>query len=49
MSIQYAVVLRDKKVILAEYTEFSGNFRSVALELFPKLKASGKQTYENQE
>ena len=46
MSIQYVMVAKDKNVVLAEYTDFSGNFQQLARQLMPKLKPGAKQTFE---
>lgn len=46
MSIQYAMIAKDKSTVLAEYTEFSGNFQQLARQLMPKLKSGAKQTFE---
>lgn len=46
MSIQYSLIAKDKEVILAEYTEFSGNFQQLVRQLMPKLRSNAKQTFE---
>ena len=46
MSIQYSLVAKDKETVLAEYTEFSGNFQQLVRQLMIKLKPGSKQTFE---
>ena len=45
-SIVYGLVARDRNVILAEYTDFSGNFQQLVRQLLPKLQPDSKQSYE---
>lgn len=46
MSIQYALIAKNRDTILAEYTEFSGNFQQLVRQLMAKLKPGAKQTFE---
>lgn len=46
MSVQYALVAKDKETVLAEYTEYSGNFQLLVKQLMIKLKPGAKQTFE---
>ncbi len=46
MSIQYALVAKEKSQPLAEHTDFSGNFRQLVPQLMEKLKPGSKQTFE---
>ena len=46
MSIQYALVAKDRETVLAEHTEFSGNFQQLVRQLMLKLKPGAKQTFE---
>ena len=46
MSIQYSLIAKDRATMLAEYTEFSGNFQQLVRQLMPKLKSNTKQTFE---
>lgn len=38
MAIIYALIARSKKVILTEYTEYSGNFSQITLMILEKLE-----------
>ena len=44
MSIIYAMVGRNQKVVLSEYTEYKGKFPSIAREILAKLAPESKQT-----
>eukprot|EP00826_Nyctotherus_ovalis_P034159 TRINITY_DN2804_c0_g1_i6.p1 TRINITY_DN2804_c0_g1~~TRINITY_DN2804_c0_g1_i6.p1 ORF type:complete len:146 (+),score=4.44 TRINITY_DN2804_c0_g1_i6:77-514(+) len=46
MPIQYALIAKDKDTILAEYTDYSGNFQQLVRQLMAKLRPSAKQTFE---
>lgn len=38
MSIIYSLIARSNKIVLTDYTEFSGNFQQIALVVLAKLK-----------
>jgi hypothetical protein len=47
MSILYALVAKDRDIVLSEYTEFSGNFQQLIRQLMLKLRPNARQTFEN--
>ena len=46
MSIQYALVAKDRHIVLAEHTDYSGNFQQIVRQLMDKLTSDKKQTFE---
>lgn len=42
MSIIYSFVARSNKIILADYTEYSGNFQQISLIILGKVKKNKK-------
>ena len=45
--ILYALVGKDRDVVLAEFTDFSGNFQQLCRQLMLKLKPNARQTFEH--
>ena len=44
MSFIYALISRSKKIILSDYTEFTGNFPQISLTILSKAKSNIKCT-----
>ena len=44
MSIIYTLIIKDKNIIMAEYTEYNGNFEQVSRNLIGKVKKNHKAT-----
>ena len=42
MSLIYSVIARSKKIVLCEYTDFTGNFPQITISLLPKVKSNKK-------
>ena len=42
MEIIYTLISRSSKIILCDYTEYSGNFQQISLLLLPKVKKNTK-------
>jgi hypothetical protein len=42
MSFIYSIIARSKKIILTEYTEFTGNFPQISLTILNKAKSNKK-------
>ena len=42
MSFIYSIVARSKKIILTEYTEYTGNFPQISLLILNKIKSNKK-------
>ena len=42
MEIIYILIARSSKIVLCDYTDYSGNFQQIALLLLPKLKKNTK-------
>ena len=38
LSIVYAVIARSRKIILTDYTEYSGNFQQATLKILSKIQ-----------
>ena len=46
MPIYYALVAKQKDVVLCEYTDYSGNFQQLAMQLFSRIQPETKKTFE---
>ena len=48
MSLQiiYSVVARNRKIILTDYTEYSGNFQQATLKILSKVEKNTKREIE---
>jgi hypothetical protein len=42
MSLIYTLIARGSKIILTDYTEFSGNFQQISLVILNKIKKDKK-------
>ena len=42
MEIIYTLISRSSKIILCDYTEYSGNFQQISLVLLSKIKKNSK-------
>lgn len=42
MEIIYILIARSSKIVLCDYTDYSGNFQQIALLLLPKVKKDTK-------
>lgn len=40
--IIYSLIARERKIILADYTEYTGNFQQIALNVLRKLKTNSR-------
>lgn len=49
MSIFYVLVAKRPDVVLAEYSEHSGNFVQIAVDLLKRIEPETKKTFELQE
>jgi hypothetical protein len=49
MSIIYTLIARGSKIILVDYTEFSGNFQQISLVLLNKINKNKKCSIEYNE
>jgi hypothetical protein len=49
MTIFYALLAKGKNIILAEYTEYSGNFQQYTMQLMQRIEADTKKTFELEE
>ena len=48
MKIYYALVGKDEdNVILADYTEFAGNFKKIVADLMPRLSRNSMKTLQD--
>ena len=46
MSIVYTIIARSNKIVLTDYTEFSGNFQQISVFLLNKIKKNTRCTIE---
>ena len=46
MSIIYALVAKSNDIVLAEHTEYAGNFQQISRVLMRKIKRNTKMTIE---
>ena len=49
MPIYYALVAKRSNIVLAEYTEYSGNFQQYTMQLMQRIEADTKKTFELEE
>jgi hypothetical protein len=49
MSLIYTLIARPNKIILTDFTEFSGNFQQISLVILNKLKKNKKCSIEYDE
>ncbi len=49
MSLIYTLIARPNKIILTDYTEFSGNFQQISLVILNKLRKNKKCSIEYDE
>ena len=49
MTIYYALVTRDNKTILSEYSDYSGNFQQTVRQLFPHIDLNKKKSFQANE
>ena len=46
MSIYYVLVSKRNDMILADYTEYSGNFQQITIDLMKHIEENSKKTFE---
>jgi len=46
MSILYALVAKRNDMILVDYTEYTGNFQQITIELMKRIESDTKKTFE---
>jgi hypothetical protein len=46
MSIVYTLIARGSKIVLTDYTDWSGNFQQISMVLLGKIKKNTKCTIE---
>ena len=46
MTIFYALIAKGKNIILAEYTEYGGNFQQYTMQLMQRIEQDTKKTFE---
>ena len=46
MTIFYALVAKRKSIILADYTDYSGNFQQYTMQLMQRIEPETKKTFE---
>ena len=49
IKIIYTLIARASKIVLCDYTEFSGNFQQISLVLLGKIKKNSKCEVEYNE
>lgn len=49
MTIFYALLAKKKNIVLAEYTEYSGNFQQYTMQLMSRIENDTKKTFELEE
>ena len=49
MKIIYTLIARNSKIVLCDFTEFSGNFQQISLVLLGKIKKNTKCEVEYNE
>lgn len=46
MPIYYCLIAKRNNIILAEYTEYSGNFQQYTMQLMNRIEFDTKKTFE---
>lgn len=46
MTIFYALIAKKKNIILADYTEYSGNFQQYTMQLMNRIEEETKKSFE---
>jgi len=46
MSIYYVLVAKRNDMILVDYTEYSGNFQQITIDLMKRIEPDSKKTFE---
>lgn len=46
MPIYYGLVAKRSNIILAEYTEYNGNFQQITMQLMQRIQPDTKKTFE---
>ena len=49
MTIFYALVSKQNNIVLAEFTEYSGNFQQYTVQLMKRIESNSKRTFELEE
>lgn len=49
MTIFYALLAKQKNIILAEFTEYNGNFQQYTMQLMQRIELDTKKTFELEE
>ena len=49
MPIYYALVAKRSNIVLAEYTDYSGNFQQYTMQLMNRVEPETKKTFELEE
>jgi vesicle-associated membrane protein 7 len=46
MSIYYVLIAKRNDMILVDYTEYSGNFQQITIDLMKQIQPESNKTYE---
>ena len=46
MSIYYVLIAKQKDIILANYTDYTGNFEQITIDVLKKIEPDTKKTFE---
>ena len=49
MTIIYSLIVREKKTVICEHTEYAGNFQQITRQLFPHIEKNGKKSFQTSE
>ena len=49
MPIFYALIVREKKTVLCEFTDYAGNFQQITRQLFPYIEKNKKKSFQTSE
>lgn len=49
MTIFYALIAKKRNIILADYTEYSGNFQQYTMQLMNRIEEETKKSFELEE
>ena len=49
MPIYYGLVAKRTNIILAEFTEYNGNFQQITMQLMQRIEPDTKKTFELEE
>lgn len=49
MTIFYALIVRERKTVLCEFTDYAGNFQQITRQLFPYIKKNKRISFQTSE